>query len=212
MADSGFRTIFFPFSRDWRSICLKFANFASTAIFPCLLTLYRLVLYYFDRNFHHDFICTLIEIMEEEFRERANDAIYERRVGKPDNQPGPEWWTPPLPFPSPSNEELALNVQSLPMRLQIVGRIQSPTVNYQTATDEWKLRKVEAVGRNLKWLCKFTRPVVGSLIISSLNEVERSNFHFLIPLASTLPPLSRRCDRFIAVWTLVSKSLVYWKI
>lgn len=88
MADSGFRTIFFPFSRDWRSICLKFANFASTAIFPCLLTLYRLVLYYFDRNFHHDFICTLIEIMEEEFRERANDAIYERRVGKPDNQPG----------------------------------------------------------------------------------------------------------------------------
>lgn len=100
------------------------------------------------------------------------------------------------------------------MRLQIVGRIQSPTVNYQTVTDEWKLRKVEAVGRNLKWLCKFTRPVVDSLIISSLNEVERSNFRFLIPLASNG---CLRCHdaSVIAVWTgwtfQISQNLT-WKI
>lgn len=37
---------------------------------------------------------------------------------------------------APRQVRLALNVQSLPMRLQIVRRIQSPTVNYQTTTNE----------------------------------------------------------------------------
>lgn len=93
------------------------------------------------------------------------------------------------------------------MRLQIVGRIQSPTVNYQT--DEWKLRKVEAVGTNLKWLCKFTRPVVDSLIISSLNEVETIKlsfsysacFHLVSTLSWRLERVFRYCK--IKTWKIV---------
>lgn len=75
-------------------------------------------------------------------------------------------------------------------------------------------RKVEAVGRNLKWLCKFTRPVVDSLIISSLNgRTIKLSFSYFICCFLRCCRLRGRCEqslRFETPFRKIANLIVDW--